>query len=575
MFSHYTALSYVWGPPQKVETIWIDERPLKITANLFSALRDLRDDTRPFFLWADGICINQEDDQEKNLQVQMMGQIYAGASNTIIYHGPADANSKECLCILSARQGHKPTDADALASIFQNEWFTRVWVFQELLLSSNPWMQCGRARAKWETMYLKLASGFEGHPSLEFVKKMQQAWSILESRLAAVPGRSWEIVQEMHRAWSNRNLFRQDTNMLQLIHPRRGLGVSDPRDMIFAHIGFAGDGGKKILREKPAVDYSKTCVQVFTDFALDIGRGNTVTLLDFVGDSKSQTRIQNLPSWVPDLTVPIPTRRFPIHYHPSVNVGEDEDEDEPEISDFGRKLQTPTFILRFFSTILATTSEILLRQIPIDVRRSIASKLAKIPMRRYDEYDGETLIWVKPEAIALLRKVWRKVYQTWRDVLANDEILSPKPLDLEIKWYDRDICVCPSVAIYLILAFGPDHNTNYLNGKALAKLTCGKLALVPVSAQRGDLVVPFTSVRHSKEFVFRTVPSMDDRASVDAETIKWAKSSLPVGEADFIGDDSVLHCEFVGECLRGNFWTRGKDFKDAYGESRQVIMTLH
>jgi hypothetical protein len=65
VLSHYTALSYVWGPPQKVETIWIDERPLKITANLFSALRDLRDDTRPFFLWADGICINQEDDQEK------------------------------------------------------------------------------------------------------------------------------------------------------------------------------------------------------------------------------------------------------------------------------------------------------------------------------------------------------------------------------------------------------------------------------------------------------------------------------------------------------------------------------
>ena len=90
-------------------------------------------------------------------------------------------------------------------------------------------------------------------------------------------------------------------------------------------------------------------------------------------------------------------------------------------------------------------------------------------------------------------------------------------------------------------------NTNYLNGKALARLTYGKLALVPVSAQRGDLLVPFTSVRNSKEFVFRTVPSMGDRASEDAETIKWVKPSLPVCEGDFIGDDSVLYCELVGE----------------------------
>jgi len=45
------------------------------------------------------------------------------------------------------------------------------------------------------------------------------------------------------------------------------------------------------VRENPAVDYSKTSAQVFAGFSLDIGRGNTVTLLDFVGDSKSQIRI--------------------------------------------------------------------------------------------------------------------------------------------------------------------------------------------------------------------------------------------------------------------------------------------
>jgi hypothetical protein len=77
-----------------------------------------------------------------------MGQIYSGPATTIIYLGPADANSKECHCILSDSQGHTPTDAVALASIFQNEWFTRVWVFQKLVLSSNPCVQHDRAKAK-------------------------------------------------------------------------------------------------------------------------------------------------------------------------------------------------------------------------------------------------------------------------------------------------------------------------------------------------------------------------------------------------------------------------------------------
>lgn len=38
IFGPYTALSYVWGSPDKVKTIWIDGAPAKITANLFSAI---------------------------------------------------------------------------------------------------------------------------------------------------------------------------------------------------------------------------------------------------------------------------------------------------------------------------------------------------------------------------------------------------------------------------------------------------------------------------------------------------------------------------------------------------------
>jgi hypothetical protein len=75
IYCHYTAISYVWGNPEKIKAILVDGRSLKITANLFSALKDLRHQTMPLLLWVDGICINQKDNEEKGMQIRLMGQI--------------------------------------------------------------------------------------------------------------------------------------------------------------------------------------------------------------------------------------------------------------------------------------------------------------------------------------------------------------------------------------------------------------------------------------------------------------------------------------------------------------------
>jgi hypothetical protein len=104
-------------------------------------------------------------------------------------------------------------------------------------------------------MYYTLVGKLEGFPPLDIVQETQQAWSMLEGKLGVAPGRSLEIVDEMHRAWVDSHLVLKKPTCF-----RGGLGVSDPRDMMLAHIGFAGGGKKKIVEEKPAVDYSKTCV---------------------------------------------------------------------------------------------------------------------------------------------------------------------------------------------------------------------------------------------------------------------------------------------------------------------------
>jgi len=112
IFSCYTALSYVWGCHKKTKTIWIDGAPLKITENLFSALHDLRDKERTLHLWADGICINQGDNTEKAMQIRMMRQIYARASNTVIYLGPTDIESVESRCLAAIRKCYHRVTVD-------------------------------------------------------------------------------------------------------------------------------------------------------------------------------------------------------------------------------------------------------------------------------------------------------------------------------------------------------------------------------------------------------------------------------------------------------------------------------
>jgi hypothetical protein len=44
----------------------------------------------------------------------------------------------------------------AAGHILWRTWFTRVWIYQELVLSKGPWIQCGRKRVRWNAIYAAL-----------------------------------------------------------------------------------------------------------------------------------------------------------------------------------------------------------------------------------------------------------------------------------------------------------------------------------------------------------------------------------------------------------------------------------
>ncbi|KAF2108352.1 heterokaryon incompatibility protein-domain-containing protein, partial [Lophiotrema nucula] len=84
----FTALSYVWGDATEREDITVNGVAFPATLNLASALKYVRAhwqnqfpgrDVSTFRIWADAVCINQTDLDERSQQVQLMGQIYSEA----------------------------------------------------------------------------------------------------------------------------------------------------------------------------------------------------------------------------------------------------------------------------------------------------------------------------------------------------------------------------------------------------------------------------------------------------------------------------------------------------------------
>jgi len=81
----FEAPSYCWGDASNCLPIRVGAGSLLVTRNLHAALQHLR---RPWGpprrIWADAVCINQDDATEKGGQVQMMRDIYRGASHTVV-----------------------------------------------------------------------------------------------------------------------------------------------------------------------------------------------------------------------------------------------------------------------------------------------------------------------------------------------------------------------------------------------------------------------------------------------------------------------------------------------------------
>src|SRR5271154_5593478 len=83
----YETLSYVWGDPKKTKPITVGGEIFNATDNLVDFLGCLRQQTAVRFLWADAICIDQGNAEEKSGQIGLMSRIYRQAKEAHIWFG--------------------------------------------------------------------------------------------------------------------------------------------------------------------------------------------------------------------------------------------------------------------------------------------------------------------------------------------------------------------------------------------------------------------------------------------------------------------------------------------------------
>ncbi|KAI6645390.1 hypothetical protein MCOR14_000221 [Pyricularia oryzae] len=153
----YVALSYCWGDPLKRQDMQIlqglkDQNTLitySATANLANALRELRlrGELR---VWADAVCIDQKNDDERGQQVLRMDVIYRCAKKTVSYLGGSsscNSNSsipdvEDFLNLMIYSEPLNPSRDhsagwNAFCSLLNNNYWSRVWIIKEIAMAET------------------------------------------------------------------------------------------------------------------------------------------------------------------------------------------------------------------------------------------------------------------------------------------------------------------------------------------------------------------------------------------------------------------------------------------------------
>lgn len=336
----YLALSYTWGEPIFNHTILVSLQghKLYITANLDRSIRAFRRSGGKL-LWADQVCINQDDAREKEKQIPLMRQIYQESQQVMFWIGDEDPCTTAAfdltkklgdLFLKVTREKPEFPPAGAieqdeyvsdlglptlssgewwgLMELFQRPVWQRLWVVQEVILGPKVTVNCGTHSLEFEilgqaALYLNAS---------HWIVKLQQHYRLSHPEQHFLIDEH-DAIQDIGRVDFISNLYNRRINFQDgstesfeqlLLSTRRCKTSRWRQDKVYALLGILGasfSNGKIPSILNPS--YSTTAEEVFQDVTRYLIDNVSLDILSGVEDMSLRSSDLALPSWVPNFDV--------------------------------------------------------------------------------------------------------------------------------------------------------------------------------------------------------------------------------------------------------------------------------
>jgi len=329
----YEAVSYTWGNSGLTHVIHCNDakQRLSVGKNCHAALRRLRLPENRRKLWIDAVCINQEDLAERGHQVRMMKEVYDCASGVMVM---LNDEVTECRLLLDELSEAKKildelTEAGRtldlygnpvrnrpsagivrqLETLFEDPWFKRTWVLQEVYDKRLVTIVYGSATISFhatKTLYF----GY-------------QATSVTRS--------PWPLPLRLLSDGLRGYTTTQFTLWNRLYWSRKCL-TTDPRDKVFALKALVGPGQEDL---NLLIDYTSSvgeCFKRVAEFLLP------VLGLRLIVAARHPHGV-DMASWIPDWSQTLPLQFGPFYYESYGWEVEDDEIEDGEASPIDTRLQ--------------------------------------------------------------------------------------------------------------------------------------------------------------------------------------------------------------------------------------------
>lgn len=286
----FTALSYECGGEAEKQTIRVNRHTLSIPRNLVHAIRQVvLEETgshKDGWLWADAICIDQYNMEEKSDTVSRLHDIYSAANAVAACVGGSENRGESVIdCVDYLAQERHVMDAQqrqaipddikgSLIAFCDRSYFSRTWILQELILGTQVTVYCGSRSLDWA-------------PFDELIEAFSSKFSV-----ALTASTRLRYLQEIRRGyWAGRT-----PGLLELLRLSSGTRTTVPHDKVFALLGLAIDSNTFLAMPSYEVAPRTLCLNMATRW---IRSRKSLDIMLAAVCSHDHKNKYGLPSWCP------------------------------------------------------------------------------------------------------------------------------------------------------------------------------------------------------------------------------------------------------------------------------------